>query len=624
MIAGETKRNLGFLEWEDPLAPLEDQESDIFHSTCRRENKWHTELMKEPKIQKFSKQSKKFQNYLDDHRLIKKYFKSGSFDFDIDLISSDIFVHLPGIDKISVIDFAKKDNIVALLTDNSDGYETYTLQVYKVSQTNSELLWQLKEVGETIGFAGDMLYYTKGNHYHIYDTLYCVHPLEKARKKAVFKIKPTEKQSIIQTKAATFLHVIDYAHKRLYKITKHGIEPVRDVGIYDQIIGGEDHIYYDISTKSYKSLANYNLPQGRPLWYSAKHRLVQTIQDGVQEIWSIGSNQKPQLQLSTQVPGDITIDPFADAVDAPVLRYMMCCVDREPLLGTISATETRTGKAANGLYYPRVAVTKIKPQGVPAIIVKMKGAAKPTNLLVYCYGSYGSYTVHTAAYQRFWPLLQTGHWCIAYAMVRGGGDCGFDWIHAGRKFNKLQTVDDFETVIRAVQEELGIDAAHTAIYGRSAGGIPTGLAIARNGNKLFKAAWMEAPFVDMLRSLTDLSQPLSLNESEEFGNPADGPAEFKQIADISPIDNIPSEGIPNINIILRTGTADRQVYAFEPLKFAQRLRGADSMNDVRAQKSPAGIYVFCGEHQGHFYSNGTALDAKVEDMAALDFWLSDA
>ena len=38
-------RDLGFLSWEDPLAILEDQKSDIFHFTCHRENKWHSELM---------------------------------------------------------------------------------------------------------------------------------------------------------------------------------------------------------------------------------------------------------------------------------------------------------------------------------------------------------------------------------------------------------------------------------------------------------------------------------------------------------------------------------------------------------------------------------------------------
>ena len=625
-------RDLGFLSWEDPLAQLENMKSELFRSTCQRENKWHSELMKEPHIQNIIKSSQKFKTYLEEHRRIKKYFKSGNLKFDVDVIDGSTCIHLPGMDPLDIHHFAVTPNgqYAALLIDESEGEETYTLQVYELTEKPAKLLYRRTNVGDSIGFHGDRIYYTAGKQYHIYDTLYSSSIVSKVDNHKIFKIQPTEKQVIIQTHKHTFLQVFDYANSKIYEITQRGLEPIRQVGIYDQIIGGDDIIYYDAKDNNYKSVHNIKLPHDeRPLWYSSKHMLVLTIADGVQKIWSVAHDRNPEIMLSTQVPGSIQIDPYADAAAAHVLRFIMRCVDREPLLGSISRTEVRmaTQPAANGLYYPRLAMTRLMATSadrtkVPGIIVKPKGGKPPTNLLVYCYGAYAYPTRFSAAYQTYYPLLQTGRWAIAFVMPRGGGDRSFKWIHDGRKYNRKHTIDDYEAVIKAAQEELHINPNKTVLYGRSAGGIPVGMMIARYPRgELFKAAWMEAPFVDVLRSLTDLSQPLSLNESEEFGNPAAGPAEFKMAADQSPMDNLPHTGVTNMNVILRTGENDRQVYAFEPVKFAQKLRGSNTVAHMKLQKSPAGIYLFCGKKEGHFYSDTTALDARIEDMAALDFFV---
>ena len=643
-------RDLGFLVWDDPLAGLENMESDLFHSTCHRENKWHSELMKEPHIQSFIKSSQKFKTYLEENRRIKKYFKSGSLKFDVDTMNGSTYIHLPGMDPLGIEYFTASSNgeHIALLIDESEGLETYTLHLYELTEKTAKLLYKRNNVGDSIGFVGNRIYYTAGKQYHIYDTLYSASVTDgssaaisksatvsstvtnKADTRKIFKIEPTEKQYIIQTSTKIFLKVLDYANSKIYEITHRGLEPIRQVGIYDQIIGGTDIIYYDTHINHYKSLHNVKLPHDeRPIWYSAKHMIVQTIADGIQKLWSVAPDRKPELMLSTQVPGNIQIDPYANAADANVLRFIMRCVDREPLLGTISRTEVRMAAqpAANGLYYPRLAMTRLMGKSadgtkVPGIIVKPKGGQDPINLLVYCYGAYAYPTNFSPAYQTYYPLLQTGRWAIAFVMPRGGGDRSFEWIHAGRKLNRKYTVDDYEAVIKAAQEELGITPKNTVLYGRSAGGIPVGMMIARYPRgQLFKAAWLEAPFVDVLRSLTDLSQPLSLNESEEFGNPAAGPAEFKMIADQSPINNLPHGGITNMNVILRTGENDRQVYAFEPVKYAQKLRGLNTVSDMKSQKNPAGIYLFCGKKEGHFYSKTTALDARIEDMAALDFFV---
>ncbi len=625
------ERDLGFLSWEDPLAGLEDPKSELFRSTCHRENKWHADLIKEPHIQQFIKKSQNFKDYLNKNRTIKKYFRSGDFKFDVDAIDGDFKLHLPGLkDPIDVEDFVASPDghYIGIVVDNSEGQETLTLQVYKITKTNSILQWQHEDVGGSIAFIGDRIAYTIGKSLHIHNELILASPTNKSDRKKLFKVLTTESMSIIQTKFSTFLHVTDYIHSKVYKVSKDGLEVIHNIGLQDHIIGGTDIIYHDSASQTYKSVAGIPLPppSERPLWYSAKHGLVQTISDGVQKIWSVAPGSKPKVMLSTQVPGRIQVDPFADAIDAPYLRFVMRCVDREPLLGTISGKEVRIGKAANDMYFPRLQITKITAtsadgEKVPGIIVKPKGTP-PTNLLVYCYGSYGHPTPFTAVYQVYWPLLETGRWALAFCMARGGGDRSYEWIHAGRKLNRKHTVDDYEAIIQAAQEELHIGPSKTALYGRSAGGIPVGMMIARHPRgTLAAAAWMEAPFVDVLRTMTDMSQPLTVLELEEFGNPAVGPAEFYKIAQQSPINNLPDNGV-TMKVILRTGENDRQVYAYEPVKFAQRLRGKKTSADVSGTKDPAGIYLFCGKKEGHFYSDDTAFNARIQDMAALDFWLS--
>jgi hypothetical protein len=627
-------RDLGFLSWEDPLAGLEDPKSELFHSTCHRENNWHSELMKEPHIKHIIKESQRFKEYLKKNRTIKKYFRSGDFKFDVDAINGSVKLHLPGLnDPIEVKDFgvSQDGHYIGIIVDNSEGKETLTLQVYKATKTNAILQWQHEDVGDSIGFHGGSIAYTIGKDFHIHNELVLASPNNKADRKKIFKVLPTESLHIIQTSEATFLLVNNYAHSKVYKIGSDGLEVIHNVGLQDQIIGGTDIIYHDSATHTYKSVAGIPLPppSERPLWYSAKHGLVQTISDGVQKIWAVAAGEKPQILLNTQVPGKIQVDPFASATE-PYLRFVMRCVDREPILGTISHTEARMGAkpAANGMYFPRLQITKITGtsadgEKVPGIILKPKSKT-PTNLLVHCYGSYGHPTSFSAAYQVYWPLLETGRWAIAFTMARGGGDRSYEWIHAGRKLKRKHTVDDYEAIIRSAQEELNIGPSKTALYGRSAGGIPIGMMIARYpGRSLAAAAWLEAPFVDILRTMTDMSQPLSVLELEEFGNPAEGPAEFIQIAAQSPINNLPENGV-SMNVLLRTGENDRQVYAYEPMKYAQKLRGCKTVGDIHKQQSPAGIYLFCGKKEGHFYNHSTAFDARIEDMAALDFWISSA
>jgi hypothetical protein len=241
--------------------------------------------------------------------------------------------------------------------------------------------------------------------------------------------------------------------------------------------------------------------------------------------------------------------------------------------------------------------------------------AKPRGLLVYMYGAYGSPTVPGNVLERWGPLLESG-WAIGYAFVRGGGDGGWAWAEAGRRTERIRAIEDAEACVAALRRRLGVDAAHTAIYGRSAGGILMGtLANRHPAADLFGMVYAEVPYVDVLQTTTNPALPLTELEYDEFGDPANRMEDLAFWIKYSPTTNVPAGGIPDLKVLCRTGANDTQVYAYEPVKWIRLLRGS-------SQKvgSPKLLALKAG--QGHFYTQNEQTIARAIDMAVLDHWLS--
>lgn len=66
---------------------------------------------------------------------------------------------------------------------------------------------------------------------------------------------------------------------------------------------------------------------------------------------------------------------------------------------------------------------------------------------------------------------------------------------------------------------------------------------------LYKGAILRFPFLDVLNSLMDSSQPLSNADYEEFGNPIENKSAYKTITAISPYENITAKEYPVIHIV---------------------------------------------------------------------------
>lgn len=241
---------------------------------------------------------------------------------------------------------------------------------------------------------------------------------------------------------------------------------------------------------------------------------------------------------------------------------------------------------------------------VPYILVKRSHT--PLGLLVTGYGAYGLPTGLHDLDLRWGALLDLG-WAIAIALIRGGGDHDTSWFKQGQHNGRIKGFEDFDAIIVSAQKETGLGAEKTVIYGRSAGGFLVAAALNRNGDKLFRGVYTEVPYVDVLRTTTNDKLPLTVLEYDEFGNPAKYMEDFLTNLKLSPCDNIPPGGCPNVAVLCRSALNDSEVYAYEPVKWITRLRKAETKRNMEK-------ILVLKDGQGHFAPEESMATDIAEDF----------
>jgi oligopeptidase B len=109
---------------------------------------------------------------------------------------------------------------------------------------------------------------------------------------------------------------------------------------------------------------------------------------------------------------------------------------------------------------------------------------------------------------------------------------------------------------------------HLYAVGGSAGGLLMG-AVATMAPDLWNGIVAHVPFVDVVTTMSDSSIPLTTNEYDEWGNPANKDHYF-YMKSYSPYDNVEKKNYPNM--LVTTGLHDSQVQYFEPAKWVAKLR----------------------------------------------------
>ena len=234
---------------------------------------------------------------------------------------------------------------------------------------------------------------------------------------------------------------------------------------------------------------------------------------------------------------------------------------------------------------------------IPVSVLYKRGITFPCPLLLKGYGSYGVCDDSHFSSTRL-PLLDRGV-MIAFAHIRGSGECGRWWYEMGKLDQKENTFYDFISVAHYFIKKGITTSRMMAARGGSAGGLLMG-AVMNMEPSLFRAVIADVPFVDSLTTMLDPSLPLSIGEQEEWGNPAD-PYYYHIMKGYSPYDNVKNAIYPHLYVT--TGIHDSRVGFWEPTKWVARLRDAHVKNKV---------FLQCNE-SGH--SGGSSKESQWEDEA---------
>ena len=207
---------------------------------------------------------------------------------------------------------------------------------------------------------------------------------------------------------------------------------------------------------------------------------------------------------------------------------------------------------------------------IPITIVYHKAMRRlggnPT--LIVGYGAYGLSSRPTFTPSVF-SLIDRG-FVYAIAHVRGGHEKGERWYAQGRVLNKRNTFTDFIAATELLIVEGYADRRAVFARGGSAGGLLVG-AIANLRPDLYAGIVAEAPFVDVVTTMSDPSVPLTTLEYNEWGNPA-VKQEYDYMLSYSPYDNVARKAYPAM--FVTAGFYDSQVSYAEPAKWVARLRAS--------------------------------------------------
>jgi oligopeptidase B len=205
---------------------------------------------------------------------------------------------------------------------------------------------------------------------------------------------------------------------------------------------------------------------------------------------------------------------------------------------------------------------------VPVSIVYRKGFERGAGAPLL-QGGYGSYGASTDPFfnETVLSLLDRG-FVYAIAHVRGGQELGRAWYEDGKLLHKKNTFNDFVDVTRFLVAQGYAAQDKVFAQGGSAGGLLMG-AVVNQCPECYRGVVARVPFVDVVTTMLDETNPLTSNEFDEWGNPKEK-VYYDYMLSYSPYDHVERKAYPAM--LVTTGLWDSQVQYYEPTKWVARLR----------------------------------------------------
>lgn len=249
------------------------------------------------------------------------------------------------------------------------------------------------------------------------------------------------------------------------------------------------------------------------------------------------------------------------------------------------------------VFYPSKDGTKI-----PMFLVYKKGLQRDGTNPTYLY-AYGGFNIsRTPGFSPSNILLMEQGGIYAMANIRGGGEYGEAWHHAGMLENKQNVFDDFIAAAEYLIAEKYTSAKHLAIGGGSNGGLLVGACLTQRPD-LYCATFPMVGVLDMLRYH---KFTIGWGWVVEYGS-ADNAADFPYLYAYSPLHNI-KEGTCYPPTMIMTADHDDRVVPAHSFKFGATLQAAQGCDNP--------VLVRIESDAGH--GAGKPISKSIQEQA--DIW----
>jgi prolyl oligopeptidase len=248
-----------------------------------------------------------------------------------------------------------------------------------------------------------------------------------------------------------------------------------------------------------------------------------------------------------------------------------------------TALDTVTPVDFTGIEVERVIATSKDGTRVPINLIARAGVPRDGSAPTVLYG-YGGYAISMRPFfqpSRL-PWLEQGG-VFAVANIRGGGEYGQEWHHAGRLGTKQNCFDDFIACADHLVATRVTDRERLGLMGGSNGGLLVGAVLTQRPD-IAAAVVCAVPVLDALRS--ELTPNGAFNVTE-FGSVLD-PEMFEVLRAYSPYHNI-HDGVPYPAVLFTAGEFDPRVNAYHAKKMTARLQATTSSDQpVLLRMEPGG------------------------------------
>ena len=593
-------RDTAFVSWEDPDAWMENMTGKRWEQVLQEEQRRVNRIVEQPAVSRriglfkalYASQANKGSTQLFECESEQKnvYIDWINFSFKIWKYGAT------GKERTARDIFCTKDSVY-VTTDIGDGAEKFQLECWKFGMDRP--IWKIPNVGPDIGISGNKIFYLGVKNKLIYNKVFsCNLETGNDKKLEYSEIFTDTNLALERQPEGRLLLIRDNSQDVMCFPIQRGEIVLKSVP------------RHKISKSCILPIGDY----GVDFSWESKGLLV-TKQHGKKILWHCSSRGSARKLL--EIPaGNILMDPFATWKGSLPCHVRVSEPHKHTVMYTLNTKyelQQMTPVIPTGFKIKRFSTTSFDGTVVYGAIV-YKASSEIRHCLVTGYGAYGIETNAGGIASRWFPLLEN-NWCIVITFIRGGGDHTEEWGKEGRRYGRIKSVEDFKSLIQQIQRANKITPEHTVIYGRSAGGLLMGITLAENpkGN-LMRGVFTEVPYVDLLRTTTNPSLPLTELEYNEFGNPNERLEDFITNGLLSPADSASIVGAPNILVLARTAENDSQVFTYESLKWIRRLRSHDTV-----KSAPKLCIVERG--QGHFTPPDETIQQWAIDCAILDAWV---